>query len=69
MPTEISKRTIAMLLIVTIIIAVASMLFAVARTPEAEEVTEDSAGAEIRVNVVEPPEPVEAQVEVNVVEK
>ena len=65
---DISKKTIAILLIIAIILSITSMLVAVARQPEVVEVTEDSATAEIRVNVVEPPKPVEAEIKVNVVE-
>lgn len=66
--TDISRRTVAILLIIAVIISITSTIIAVARTPQAEPVTEDTASAQIRVNVVEPPEPVEAQIKVDVVE-
>ena len=47
-------------------ISITSTFIAVARTPQAEEVTEDSASAQIRVNVVEPPDEEGSQIKVNV---
>lgn len=73
MPKDISKRTIAILLIVAIILSVTSTWIAVraAYKAKGEVVTEDSGSAQVSVNVVAPPESVqeEAQVSVNVVEK
>lgn len=63
---DISKRTIAILLVIAIILSVTSTFIAVARTPQAEEVIEDSAGAQIRVRVAPPPVNEGAQIKVNV---
>ncbi len=55
MPEGISKRTIAILLVIAIILSVTSTIVAVARTPQAEPVTEDSSNAQIKVSVAAPP--------------
>ncbi len=65
---DISKRTIAILLVIAIILSVTSTLIAVARTPQAEEVTEDSSGAQIKVSVAPPPVEEGAGIKVNVAE-
>ena len=68
-PQDVSKRTIAILIIVAIILSVTSTLLAVAREPIIKEADTPTAGAEVKVRVIAPPEPVEegAEVKVNVV--
>jgi hypothetical protein len=68
MAKDISKKTVALLVVLAIILSVFLTLINLTSAPEVEPITEDSAGAEIRVVVVEPAEPIEAQIQVNVVE-
>ena len=67
---DISKRTIAILLILAIIVSVTSTLIVMGSAPKVRIDDKPTAGAEVKVKVVEPPEPVieDAQVKVNVVE-
>lgn len=69
MTKDISKKTVALLVVLAIILSVFLTLMSLTSAPEGEPITEDSAGAQVRVVVVEPPEPVEegAQVKVNVI--
>lgn len=69
MGRDISKKMIALLLVLAIILSASLTLISLTSAqPKAEPVTENTQGAEIRVRVVEPPEPVEAQIKVKVVE-
>ena len=70
MPKGVSRRTIAILLIIAIIISVASTLMGVNVAYRAKSVapSKESAGAEISVSVAEPPVEEEAQIKVNVAE-
>lgn len=72
MPADISKRTVAILLIVAIILSVTSTLLAVNAANKAKEeviVNEDIASAQVSLIVSPPPADKEgAQVSLNVVE-
>ena len=65
---DISKRTIAILLVIAIIISVTSTFIAVAREPQVKMADEPTDSAEVRVTVLPPPVEVGAQIKVNVVE-
>jgi hypothetical protein len=69
MAKDISKKTVALLVVLAIILSVFLTLMNLGDSaPEAEPITEDSAGAQVTVVVVEPVEE-GAQVQVNVVEE
>ena len=67
MAKDISKKTVALLVVLAIILSVFLTLINLTSSPDVEPITEDSAGAQVRVIVVEPVEE-GAQVQVNVVE-